>query len=167
MQNTAGGLTRGQDHICPVLASLYWSPVCIGTDFRIWLITFKALSFLSSSVIRLKCSILYEPGHNCRSSVMDQLLAPAAGHTTTGDWDFAAKTSQHWSYLSRGLQNLQYLLNKSSKASLQKPFINSSTYLSETQDEKKIWTDSLFKFNYWSKWCPLFFSPSQSVISLI
>lgn len=48
-ENTAGGLTRRQDYICPVLASLYWSPVCIRTDFRIWLITFKALSFLSSS----------------------------------------------------------------------------------------------------------------------
>uniref|UniRef100_A0AAQ6IB00 Reverse transcriptase domain-containing protein n=1 Tax=Anabas testudineus TaxID=64144 RepID=A0AAQ6IB00_ANATE len=52
VQNSAARLLtrkRKYDHITPVLASLHWLPVCFRIDFKILLITFKALHGLSPS----------------------------------------------------------------------------------------------------------------------
>ena len=42
-----------RDHICPVLASLHWLPVKSRIDFKIHLLTYKALTGLSPSYLQV------------------------------------------------------------------------------------------------------------------
>ncbi len=54
VQNSAARLltsTKKCDHITPVLASLHWLPVRFRIDFKILLITFKALNGLCPTYI--------------------------------------------------------------------------------------------------------------------
>ena len=54
IQNSAARLltnTRKQEHITPILAALHWLPVSFRCDFKIMLITYKALHGLAPSYI--------------------------------------------------------------------------------------------------------------------
>ena len=54
IQNSAARLlteTKKREHITPVLAKLHWLPVSYRIDFKVMLITYKALNGIASSYI--------------------------------------------------------------------------------------------------------------------
>ncbi len=87
MQNSAARLltrTKKHDHITPVLASLHWLPVRFRIDFKILLITFKALDGLCPTYI---ADLLtpYSLERSLRSSGKGLLAVPKARLKTKGD----------------------------------------------------------------------------------
>ena len=69
VQNTAARLitgTRKFEHITPVLAALHWLPVSFRIQFKILLVTFKALNGLAPSYLS-EIVKTYEPSRILRS----------------------------------------------------------------------------------------------------
>ena len=93
LQNAAARLltkTRRRDHITPILASLYWLPVFFRVDFKILLITFKALNGHAPSYIS-ELLVPYEPERSLRSSGRGLLVVPKSRLVTKGDRAFAVR----------------------------------------------------------------------------
>ena len=88
--------TKKHDHITPVLPSLHWLPVCFRIDFKILLITFKALNGLAPSYIT-DLSVPYTPGRALCSSGRGLLSVPQARLKTKGDRTFAVRAQRLWS----------------------------------------------------------------------
>ena len=96
VQNSAARLltnTKKRDHITPVLAALHWLPVSYRIDFKLLLITFKALHGLAPSYIK---DLLdpYKPERTLRSSDKARLDPP-----TQGDRAFSARAPFLWNAL--------------------------------------------------------------------
>ena len=64
-------MAKKRDHVTPLLKELHWLPVSFRTDFKVLVLTFKALSGSSPENIR-NLLAQYTPSRNLRSS--DQLL---------------------------------------------------------------------------------------------
>ena len=76
-------LTRIRDHITPVLYNLHWLPIKERIEYKILLITFKALSGLAPRyIIDLLC--VYVPKRNLRSSLDRKLVVPTYNLETYG-----------------------------------------------------------------------------------
>ena len=109
VQNSAARLltnTRKRDHITPVLASLHWLPVNFRIDFKILLITFKALHGLAPSYI---ADLLkpYEPAR-CLRSADKALLEPAKINLVTqGGRAFSARAPELWNALPVALRRAE------------------------------------------------------------
>ena len=70
--------TRKFDHITPILASLHWLPITFRSDFKVLLLTYKALHGLSPSYL----IIPYSPSWSLRSSG-DGLSLPKVKKSST------------------------------------------------------------------------------------
>ena len=71
LQNAAARLltrTRKFDHITPILASLHWPPMTSRSDFKVLLLTYKALHGLAPSYLKDHI-IPYSPFRSLRTSV--------------------------------------------------------------------------------------------------
>lgn len=106
MQNAAARLvtgTRRFEHITPVLAALHWLPVKFRVDFKILLLTFKALHGLAPSYLTdlLKP---YVPDRNLRSSDSALLVVPKSRLITKGDRAFSIKAPRLWNSLPKDLR---------------------------------------------------------------
>ena len=106
IQNAAARLltnSRKYDHINPILAELHWLPVKYRIDFKLLLITFKALHGLAPAYIPdlLKP---YEPGRCLRSSGRTLLATPTARLVTKGDRAFSVRAPQLWNSLPEDLR---------------------------------------------------------------
>ncbi|KAF7642022.1 hypothetical protein LDENG_00266100, partial [Lucifuga dentata] len=79
----------------PILAGLYWLPVCFRIDFKILLVVFKALH---GPVPIYICDLLtfYEPDHCLRSSGRNLLIVPESHLVTKGDGAFAVRAPKLW-----------------------------------------------------------------------
>ena len=86
------------DHITPVLASLHWLPVCFRIDFKILLITFKALHDLAPAYIS-ELLVPYVPSHSLRSSGSRLLFLPVSRLITKGDRAFSIRAPKLWNDL--------------------------------------------------------------------
>ena len=78
VQNAAARLltkTRKFDHITPILASLHWPPMTSRSDFKVLLLTYKALHGLSPSYLK-DLIIPYSPSRSRRSSGAGFLALP-------------------------------------------------------------------------------------------
>ena len=107
VQNTAARIltnTPRRSHITPVLMGLHWLPIKARIDFKILLITFKALHGLAPVYIL----DLLPPKQNkraLRSSDKGLLEVPATNLKTKGDRAFAAVAPTLWNALPLPLKN--------------------------------------------------------------
>ena len=112
VQNAAARLitgTRRFEHITPVLASRHWLPVKLRIDFKIVLLTFKALHGLAPSYITEL--FLYKPAGNLRSSNLSLLVVPRSRLVTKGDRAFAIYAPKLWKDLPEDIQSASSLMN--------------------------------------------------------
>ena len=100
IQNAAARLltkTKKREHISPVLASLHWLPVTFRIDFKVLLITYKALNgqgpkYISDSLIN------YTPTRTLRSSDAG-LLEVRISNKKIGDSAFVRYAPKLWNTL--------------------------------------------------------------------
>ena len=101
IQNSAARLltnTKKRDHITPILATLHWLPVSARCDFKVLLITYKALNGLAPSYI-IEMLSLSNSGRTLRSSNKALLDVPRTNLVTRGDRAFAARAPRLWNAL--------------------------------------------------------------------
>ena len=106
VQNSAARLltnTKKRDHITPILAALHWLPVSYRIDFKILLITFKALHGLAPSYIK-DLLVPYKPERNLRSANKALLETPEVNLVTQGGRAFSARATVLWNTLPTGLR---------------------------------------------------------------
>ena len=101
MLNAAARLisgTRRSEHITPTLAALHWLPVTFRIDFKVLLLTFKALNGLAPQYLSdlLKP---HKPVRPLRSSDMALLDLPWSNRVTKGDRAFAVRAPTLWNSL--------------------------------------------------------------------
>ena len=84
--------------ISPVLASLHWLPVCLRIDFKILLITFKALHDLAPAYIS-ELLVPYVASRSLRSSGSRLLVLPVSRLITKGDRAFSIRAPKLWNEL--------------------------------------------------------------------
>jgi hypothetical protein len=101
LQNTAARIIKKvakYDHITPVLCELHWLPVKARIDFKILLLTFKALNGLAPEYIRDMIEP-YNPTRSLRSENMKRLCQPATRLKTYGDRSFSCAAPHLWNKL--------------------------------------------------------------------
>ena len=101
IQNSAARLltnTKKRDHITPILAGLHWLPVSARCDFKILLITYKALNGLAPTYI-LDMLSPHNPNRTLRSTDKALLNIPRTNLVTRGDRAFAARAPKLWNTL--------------------------------------------------------------------
>ena len=102
IQNSAARLvsrTKYRDHMTPVLEALHWLPVEYRIEYKIMLLTFKALHDFAPTYIKdLICS--YKPTRSLRSSSKNLLRPPRKGNTMFySDRAFCTATPLLWNKL--------------------------------------------------------------------
>jgi hypothetical protein len=111
VQNTAARIivrAPRSAHITPTLQSLHWLPVVARIDYKIALLTFKALNELSP---RYMTEMLepYAPTRNLRSGQMNLLVTPATRTKTHGARAFSVAAPTLWNRLPNELRMCQSL----------------------------------------------------------
>ena len=101
MQNAAARLVAGskkQEHITPVLQILHWLPIRARIDFKILLITYKALNNQAPNYIS---DILtkYKPTCKLRSADKNLLIIPRTNSKHYGERAFSAAAPRLWNAL--------------------------------------------------------------------
>jgi hypothetical protein len=100
VQNTAARLVacvRKREHITPILHQLHWLPVRKRIEFKILLITYKALNGLAPDYISDLISV-HKPSRSLRSGAK-YLLSPIKTSTVYGSRSFAAAAPTLWNEL--------------------------------------------------------------------
>jgi hypothetical protein len=112
LQNSAARLitnSRKYDHITPVLKELHWLPVKYRIEYKILLLTYKALHGLAPSYIR-ELLALYEPtSYHFRSAFKKYLHVPKSVLVSGGDRAFSCVAPRLWNKLPdyiRGAESL-------------------------------------------------------------
>ncbi len=100
MQNSAARIlrTRMRDHITPVLVSLHWLPVSFRVDFKILMLTYKALHGLAPQYLS-ELLIPYTPTRDLRSSETGLLTVPLTRLRLMGDRAFSSLAPKLWNSL--------------------------------------------------------------------
>ena len=96
--------TKRFEHITPVLASLHWLPIQLCIDFKVLLITFKALNGLAPPHLK-DLLHLYIPARTLRSQKAGLLIVLRVGKCTVGGRAFSYRAPLLWNDLpidSRG-----------------------------------------------------------------
>ncbi|KAK0134910.1 hypothetical protein N1851_029372 [Merluccius polli] len=111
IQNSAARLlthTRSRDHITPILQNLHWLPVPQRIQFKILLLTHKALHNQAPSYLT---DLLhpYTPPRHLRSSDANLLTVPKTKHRTWGDRAFSVAATTLWNSLPKHIR-LGFLL---------------------------------------------------------
>ena len=86
------------DHITPLLKELHWLPVKSRIDFKILLLTFKALNNMVPQYLS-ELVTLYHPAKNLRSENQLQLRVPQTRLKTYGDRSFQSAAAKEWNKL--------------------------------------------------------------------
>ena len=89
---------RKYDHITPVLVDLHWLPVKQRIDFKILLLTYKALNGLAPAYLREQL-VPYSPTRTLRSKENHQLTSPRCRLENFGKRSFAADALMLWNDL--------------------------------------------------------------------
>ncbi len=101
VQNSAARIltrTRMRDHITPVLESLHWLPVSFRVDFKILMLTYKALHGLAPQYLS-DLLIPYTPTRDLRSSETGLLTVPLTRLRLMGDRAFSSLAPKLWNSL--------------------------------------------------------------------
>ncbi len=108
LQNSAARLlsgTRKYDHITPVLKTLHWLPVECRIDFKILLLTYKALHGKAPEYI---CDLLsFRDSRESRSTCLKLLFVPRTKHKTFGDRAFSVYAPRLWNRLPLSIRSAQ------------------------------------------------------------
>ena len=113
LQNTAARIvtrTRSSEHITPVLRSLHWLPVKFRIDYKIIVMTFKALHGLAPAYL-MDLIEWHSPGRALRS--MDRYEAKRKGgrgfRVKTGERAFEIRAPQLWNSLPLNIRKCNKL----------------------------------------------------------
>uniref|UniRef100_A0A3B4C3D6 Reverse transcriptase domain-containing protein n=1 Tax=Pygocentrus nattereri TaxID=42514 RepID=A0A3B4C3D6_PYGNA len=101
VQNAAARVlteTRTSDHISPALSSLHWLPVKFRIDYKILLLTYKALHGLAPEYLQDLISH-YEPSRPLRSQSAGLLIVPRIQKVSSGGRAFSYKAPKLWNDL--------------------------------------------------------------------
>uniref|UniRef100_A0A8C5GPT6 Reverse transcriptase domain-containing protein n=1 Tax=Gouania willdenowi TaxID=441366 RepID=A0A8C5GPT6_GOUWI len=101
VQNAAARVltkTRRRDHITPVLASLHWLPIKYRIEFKILLLTYKALN--GQAPVYLKELVVpYNPPRTLRSQNAGLLVVPFISKSSIGGRAFSYQAPLLWNHL--------------------------------------------------------------------
>ncbi len=92
VQNAAARVltrSRTSEHISPILESLHWLPVRFRIDFKILMLTYKALHGLAPEYLTELLTV-YTPRRNLRSSYSGLLTIPLTRLRSMGDRAFSS-----------------------------------------------------------------------------
>uniref|UniRef100_A0A8C6KA24 Reverse transcriptase domain-containing protein n=1 Tax=Nothobranchius furzeri TaxID=105023 RepID=A0A8C6KA24_NOTFU len=89
---------KKRDHISPVLASLHWLPVKFRIDFKILLLTYKALNNQAPSYIS-DLIVPYVPNRALRSQTAGLLVVPRISKIRMGGRSFSYQAPLLWNQL--------------------------------------------------------------------
>ena len=111
VQNAAARIltrTKRFGHITPVLASLHWLPIKFRIDFKVLLITFKALNGLAPPYLK---DLLhpYIPARTLRSQNAGLLIVPRVGKCTLGGRAFSYRAPLLWNNLPSDIRGADSL----------------------------------------------------------
>jgi len=101
IQNAAARIltgTKKRDHISPVLASLHWLPVKSRIEFKILLLTYKALNGQAPSYLR-ELIVPYYPTRTLRSENAGLLVIPKVSKSRSGARAFSYQAPLLWNHL--------------------------------------------------------------------
>ncbi|KAI5628136.1 hypothetical protein C0J50_12795, partial [Silurus asotus] len=96
-------------HISPVLQQLHWLPVKYRVEFKILLLTYKALHNLAPQYLTQLLHV-YTPSRALRSSSSISLVAPWIRLTTMGARSFSYAAPRLWNSLPLDVRNSECLL---------------------------------------------------------
>ncbi len=103
VQNAAARVltrTRKYDHISPVMSTLHWLPIKHCIDFKILLITYKALNGLPPQYLS-ELLYHYSPSRPLRSQNSGHLIIPRISKSTAGSRSFFYLAPKLWNNLHR------------------------------------------------------------------
>jgi len=112
VQNSAARVlskTPYTEHISPVLQQLHWLPVKYRVEFKILLLTYKALHNLAPQYLTQLLHV-YTPSRALRSSSSISLLVPRIRLTTMGARSFSYAAPRLWNSLPLDIRNSECLL---------------------------------------------------------
>ncbi len=101
VQNSAGRIltrTKTSEHISPVLESLHQLPVRFRIDFKILMLTYKALHGLAPHYLSQLLTV-YTPSRDLRSSDSGLLVVPPTHLQSMGDRAFSSCAPNLWNSL--------------------------------------------------------------------
>ena len=100
--------TKRFEHITPVLASLHWLPIKFHIDFKVLLITFKALNGLAPPYLK---DLLHPfiPARTLRSQNAGLLIVPRVGKCTLGGRAFSYRAPLLWNNLPSDIRGADSL----------------------------------------------------------
>ena len=90
--------TRRHEHITPVLHSLHWLPVSYRIQYKVLLLTFKALNGQAPSYLT-ELLQPYQPIRQLRSTLQHLLTVPITCYATAGDRAFRNAAPRLWNDL--------------------------------------------------------------------
>ena len=111
VQNAAARVltrTRKYDHISPVLSKLHWLPIKHRINFKILLITYKALNGLAPQYLS-ELLTHYSPSRLLRSQNSGQLIIPRISKSTAGGRSFSYLAPKLWNSLPTIVQEADTL----------------------------------------------------------
>ncbi len=100
--------TRKRDHISPILASLDWFPVKSRTEFRVLLLTYKALNGQEPSYLK-ELIAPYYPSRLLRDPNADFLVIPRISKMSLGGRAFSYQAPLLWNQLPVQVQEADTL----------------------------------------------------------
>lgn len=106
VQNAAARILIGSsryDHISPVLASLHWLPVQVRADFKVLLLTYKALNGMAPSYLT-DLLTPYVPTRSLRSQATGLLMIPIVRKKTVGERAFFFRAPILWNRLPQEIR---------------------------------------------------------------
>ena len=127
VQNAAARVltrTRKRDHISPILASLHWLPVKSRIEFKISLLTYKALNGQAPSYLK-ELIIPYNPTRTLRSQNAGFLVVPRVSKSRMGARAFSYQAPLLWNQLPVWVREADTLSTFKSKL---KTFLFDKTY---------------------------------------
>ncbi|XP_062849601.1 uncharacterized protein LOC134311857, partial [Trichomycterus rosablanca] len=107
VQNAAARVltrTKKFDHISPVLSSLHWMPVKFRIDYKILLLTYKALHGLAPQYLSELINH-YNPARSLHSQDAGLLIVPKIKKITAGGRAFSYKAPQLWNNLPASVRD--------------------------------------------------------------
>ena len=117
IQNTAARivtLKKRHEHITPILKDLHWLPVHRRIEFKILLMTYKAIHGLAPEYIK-ELIVKQHRSRNLRSNSQQLLVVPRSTTATYGDRAFSVCAPKLWNDLPTDIKNSDCLLSFKSK----------------------------------------------------
>ena len=111
VQNAAARVltrTRKRDHISQILASLHWLPIKSRIEFKILLLTYKALNGQAPSYLK-ELIVPYYPTRTLRSQTADLLVVPRVSKSRMGGRAFNYQAPLLWNHLPMSVRGADTL----------------------------------------------------------